>query len=216
MALNELVKHRSLPNAKSWFPLPKKDKVLNKQFHLCKDNIAFVIIDFQDKMLAAVEEDIRRKVTENIELLVDLAKLMHIPVIITEQYPQGLGKTTSELTQKLGDLYQPIEKLTFSCYAHLPFQEKIKSLCVRQLILTGIETHICVLQTALDLLADGYEVSLVRDAVCSRYKSDWEVGLKMVEQAGGVITSTEVIIFQLLKRAGTAEFKFISPLVKRR
>ena len=216
MGLNELVKHRNLLNAKSGFPLLKKDKVLNSQFHPRRDNVAFVIIDFQDKMVAAVEEDIRRKVTENIELLLDLAKLMHIPVIITEQYPQGLGKTTGELTQKLGDLYQPIEKLTFSCYAHPPFQEKIENLCVKHLILTGIETHICVLQTALDLLAAGYEVSLVRDAVCSRYKSDWEVGLRMVEQAGGVITSTEVIIFQLLKRAGTAEFKFISPLLKRR
>jgi len=216
MVLNELVRHRNLPNAKSQSPFPKKDKALNKQFHPRKDNVAFVIIDFQDKMVAAVEEDIRRKVTENIELLVDLARLMHIPVIITEQYPQGLGKTTGELTQKLGDLYQPIEKLTFSCYAHPPFQEKIKSLCVRHLILTGIETHVCVLQTALDLIADGYEVSLVRDAVCSRYKSDWEVGLKMVEQAGGVITSTEVVIFQLLERAGTAEFKFLSPLLKRR
>lgn len=96
------------------------------------------------------------------------------------------------------------------------FQEKIRSLEVKHLVLSGMETHVCVLQTALDLLADDYEVSLVRDAVCSRYKSDWEVGLRMIEQAGGMITSTEIIIFQLLERADTAEFRFMSPLLKRK
>jgi len=166
--------------------------------------------------VAAMEEDVHRKVAENIGLLIDVAQLMHIPIVVTEQYPRGLGQTSSELIQKLGDLYQPVEKLSFSCYAHPSFQEKIINLGVRHLILSGVEAHVCVLQTALDLLADGYEVSLVRDAVCSRQKSDWEVGVKMVEQAGGVITSAETIIFQLLERAGTAEFRLISPLLKRR
>jgi len=126
--------------------------------------------------VAAMEEDVHRKVAENIGLLIDVAQLMHIPIVVTEQYPRGLGQTSSELIQKLGDLYQPVEKLSFSCYAHPSFQEKIINLGVRHLILSGVEAHVCVLQTALDLLADGYEVSLVRDAVCSRQKSigRWE------------------------------------------
>ena len=161
-------------------------------------------------------EDVRRKVAENIGLLIDVARLMHIPIVVTEQYPRGLGQTSSELVQKLGASYQPVEKLSFSCYAHPSFREKIKNLGVRHLVLTGVEAHVCVLQTALDLLADGYEVSLVRDAVCSRQKSDWEVGVRMVEQAGGLITSAETVIFQLLERAGTVEFKLVSPLLKRR
>jgi len=178
--------------------------------------VVFLVVDFQEKMVAAMKEDIGRKVTENIGLLIDVAQLMHIPIVITEQYPRGLGQTSGELIQKLGDLYQPVEKLTFSCYAHPPFQEKIRSLEVKHLVLSGVETHVCILQTALDSLTDDYEVSLVRDAVCSRYKSDWEVGLRMIEQAGGMITSTEIIIFQLLEQADTAEFRFMSPLLKRK
>jgi Amidases related to nicotinamidase len=189
---------------------------LSNRFHPHKDNVALVLVDFQEKMLAAMEEEVRKKVSENVGLLVDLAKLMHIPVVVTEQYPKGLGKTIGELARKLGALYQPIEKTSFSCYAHPPFVERIKKLGVTQVALTGIETHVCVLQTAIDLLEDDYEVSVVSDAVCSRHKSDWKVGLRMIEQAGGVITSTEIIIFQLLNRADTAEFKFMSPLLKQR
>jgi nicotinamidase-related amidase len=191
-------------------------EVLSSRFHPDKSDVAFIIIDFQDGLLAAMGENAPRKASKNIALLISLAKLMHLPVIITEQYPRGLGKTTSELIQELGDLYQPIEKLTFSCYAHPPFVEKIKSLRVGHFILSGVETHVCVLQTALDLLANGYEVSVVSDAVCSRYESDWEAGLRIVERAGGVVTSTEIIIFQLLKQSDTPEFKLMSPLLKQR
>lgn len=194
----------------------QRGTALDKRFRPDKDNIAFAIVDFQHGFLAPMEEKVRKKVGENIELLVDLAKLMHIPVIITEQYPKGIGNTTDGLIQKLGDLYQPIEKLFFSCHAHPPFAEGIRDIGVEHVVLIGVETHVCVLQTALDLLDDGYDVSVVADAVCSRYKSDWGIALRMIEQAGGVVTSTETIIFQLLRQAGTAEFKFMSPLLKQR
>lgn len=188
--------------------------MLSGRFRPDKSDVAFIIIDFQDRLLAAIGESARKKASKNIALLISLARCIHLPIVITEQYPQGLGKTTSELIQELGEMYQPIEKITFSCYAHPPFVEKIKSLRVGHFILSGIESHICVLQTALDLLADGYEVSVVSDAVCSRHKSDWEAGLGLVKQGGGVVTSTEIIIFQLLKQSGTPEFKFMSPLLK--
>lgn len=186
----------------------------SSRFHPDKSDTAFVIIDFQDKLLAAMGEDVRKKASKNIVLLIHLTKLMQLPIIITEQYPRGLGKTTSELIQELGELYQPIEKLTFSCCAHPTFVAKIEGLRARHLVLTGVEAHICVLQTALDLLADSYEVSVVSDAVCSRHESDRATALRMVEQAGGVVTSTEIMIFQLLKQSHTPEFKTMSSLLK--
>jgi nicotinamidase-related amidase len=181
-----------------------------------KDNLAFVVIDFQEKLLEAMERDTCRRVTRNIQLLVRLARLLKIPLIVTEQYPRGLGSTSKGLKEILGDLYQPVEKLSFSCYRQPAFLEKVKSVGVKHFVLAGLEMHVCVLQTVLDLLADSYEVSIVSDAVCSRYKSDWQVGLRIAGQAGAVISSTETIIFQLLEQAGTAEFKNMSPLLKQR
>ena len=118
--------------------------------------------------------------------------------------------------EKLGYLYLPIEKQTFSAWGAAAFVDTIERLGVKHLVLGGVEAHVCVLQTALDLLSQGYAVSILSDAVCSRYKSDWRVGLRVMEQAGAVITSTEVMIFQLLKRADTTEFKLMSPLLKER
>lgn len=190
--------------------------VSDSRFHPHKDDLAFVVIDFQEKLLGAMESDICRRVTRNIELLVRLARLIKIPLIVTEQYPRGLGPTSKRLVEILGDLYQPVEKLSFSCYRHPAFLEKVKSLGVKHFVLAGLEMHVCVLQTVLDLLADSYEVTVVSDAICSRYKSDWQAGLRIAGQAGAVISSTETIIFQLLEQAGTAEFKSMSPLLKQR
>ena len=190
--------------------------VLGSRFHPHKDNLALVVIDFQEQLLAAMEKDIYKRVNRNIELLIHIAKLMRIPLIVTEQYSHGLGPTSKELVAILGDLYQPIEKLSFSCYRNPAFLEKVKNLGVNHFVLAGLETHVCVLQTALDLLANSYEVSVVSDAICSRNKSDWQTGLGIASKAGAIISSTEIIIFQLLEKAGTAEFKRMSPLLKQR
>ncbi len=108
----------------------------------------------------------------------------------------------------------PIEKMNFSCCAEPSFLDALERTGRKKLIVVGMETHICVLQTVLDLLASGYVVHLVRDAVCSRDKLDWESGLDMSREAGAVITSTETVLFQLLERAGTDEFRKISKMVK--
>ena len=192
------------------------EMVSGSRFRPHKDNLAFVVIDHQEKLLGAMERDTSRKVTRNIELIVRLARLIKIPLIITEQYSRGLGPTSKELVEILGDLYQPIEKLSFSCYRNPAFLGKVKSLGVKHFVLVGLEMHVCVLQTVLDLLANNYEVSVASDAVCSRYKSDWQTGLRIAGQAGAVISSTETIIFQLLEQAGTVEFKSIAPLLKQR
>lgn len=178
-----------------------------------KEELALIIIDAQDGMMKVMEPEVKQKTINNIKLLIASAQKLNIPLILTEQYPKGLGKTVSEIQQGLEN-YQPIEKVSFSCYGDEGFKSKLKQLnSAKGVILAGIETHICVLQTALDLLACGYKVYVTSDAVCSRRKLDWEMGLKLMEKAGAIITTTEILIFQLLIRADTEEFKFISKLL---
>ncbi|MGB9630035.1 MAG: isochorismatase family protein, partial [Thermodesulfobacteriota bacterium] len=108
----------------------------------------------------------------------------------------------------------PIEKLAFSCCRVEEFNKRLDSFRRRQIILCGIEAHVCILQTAIDLLEKGYEVYVVADGVCSRRKIDWEIGLRYLERRGAMISTTEIIAFQLLKEAGTEEFRRLSKLLK--
>lgn len=179
-----------------------------------KEELALVIVDTQDGMIRVMEPEIKRKVINNIKLLVALAQKLNVPLILTEQYPKGLGRTVIEIQQAL-ESYQPIEKISFSCYGDEGFKSRLKQLnSATGIILTGTEAHVCVLQTALDLLASGYKVHVVSDAICSRRKLDWEAGLRLMEKAGAIITTTEILIFQLLVRADTEEFRFMSNLLK--
>ncbi len=155
----------------------------------------------------------RERVTARTALLIEAAKLMDIPVLTTEQYPRGLGPTVGELRGALPP-GAPVEKLAFSCCGEPSFLEALEGTGRKKVILAGMETHICVLQTTLDLLSSGYQVYLPRDAVCSRRKLDWQTGLDLAREAGAVVTSTETVLFQLLERAGTDEFKKISKMVK--
>ena len=179
-----------------------------------KGELALMIIDVQDSLMRPVEMEFRRRAINNIKLLIALAYKLNFPLLLTEQYPKGLGRTVSEIQQALED-YQPIEKVSFSCCGDEGFKSRLRQLdSARRLILVGVEAHVCVLQTALDLLANGYEVHVVSDAVCSWRKLDWEVGLRLMEKAGATITTTEILIFQLLGRSGTDEFRFMSKLFK--
>ncbi len=178
-----------------------------------REELALIIIDAQSGMMKAMEPEVKQKTVNNIKLLITSAQKLNIPLILTEQYPKGLGKTVIEIQQALEN-YQPIEKVSFSCYDDQGFKSKLKQLSsAKEVILAGIETHICVLQTALDLLACGYKVYVISDAACSRRKLDWEIGLRLMEKAGAIITTTETLIFQLLIRADTEEFKFIAKLL---
>ncbi|GAB6071981.1 isochorismatase family protein [Venenivibrio stagnispumantis] len=184
--------------------------MLDKYF-LDKEDVALIIIDIQDKLASVMEE--REKVINNTVHLIELSKMMNIPISLTEQYPKGLGKTVPEIQQVLPE-YNPIEKLSFNCCNESDFENKIKQINRKKLILTGMETHICVLQTALELLKMGYIVHIVADAVCSRSKENKEIALRLLQDAGTVITCTETILFQILKVAGTEEFKIISKRIK--
>lgn len=155
----------------------------------------------------------RDKVTLNCLHLIEAAKLFGIPIVITEQYPKGLGFTIHEIKDALPE-YQPLEKVEFDCCKGEGFLARIASLQRKQIILTGMETHVCVLQTCLSLLKENYDVHLVSDAVCSRKKDDFFTGREMMKDAGAVVTCTETVLFQLLERAGTPEFRAISKRIK--
>ncbi|MFO0753734.1 MAG: isochorismatase family protein, partial [Thermodesulfovibrionales bacterium] len=135
------------------------------------------------------------------------------PVILTEQYPKGLGPTVSEIREILPSA-APVEKMSFNCCEEPSFMREIKYIERKTLLLAGMEAHICVLQTCLSLLRDGFTVHVIRDAVCSRTKANWETGLAFMHDAGAVITSTETVLFQVLKKAGTEDFKAISQRIK--
>jgi isochorismate hydrolase len=172
-----------------------------------------IVVDVQEVLMKQMNQEIGENIIRNIRTLLAFAKEMSIPILMTEQYPKGLGKTVSEIRTVLGSIL-PIEKLSFSCCGVKMLDDKLNQLVRKQVILTGIETHVCVLQTANDLIQKGYGVHAVADAICSRRKLDWEIGLRWMEKRGAMISTTEIIAFQLLKEAGTEEFRGLSKLLR--
>jgi nicotinamidase-related amidase len=180
-------------------------------FLIRRDEVVLVLIDIQDKLAAAMKK--KEDVVANCLHLIELAKMLEIPVLVTEQYPRGLGPTLEELRTALA-LYEPFEKTAFDCCREIGFIEKVAATGRKKLLLTGMEAHICVLQTALGLLQAGYAVQVVRDAVCSRTKDNFRIGIEWLRQAGAVVTGTETVLFQLLEKAGGEAFKVISKRIK--
>jgi len=178
-----------------------------------REEAVLIIIDVQDALIRNMNQEVVKNVIRNIRTLLAFAKKMEIPILITEQYPKGLGKTVPEITMELGSR-PPIEKVSFSCCGVETFNDQLNQLGRKKAILTGIETHVCVLQTASDLIQKGYEVHVVADAICSRRKLDWEIGLRWMEKREAMISTTEIIAFQLLKEAGTEEFRGLSKFLK--
>ncbi len=176
-----------------------------------RNKSVLLIVDIQDRL--AVTMSMRDAVVNNCLHLIELAKMLNIPILVSEQYPKGLGQTVAEIRDAL-PAYQPVEKLAFGCCGEPAFMRTIKALNKKTVILTGMETHICVLQTCVGLLEEEFTVHLVRDAVCSRTGENWEVGTEFMRDAGALVTSTETVLFQLLKVAGTEEFKAISKRIK--
>jgi nicotinamidase-related amidase len=176
-----------------------------------KEKTGIVIVDTQVKLMAVMRR--RQTVVDNIVRLLDLAKLYDFPVILTEQYPKMIGPTVSEIKEALSS-YEPIGKMEFNCCAVKHFTERLKSTGSKKIILCGVETHICVMQTCHSLLEQGYTVHVPQDAVDSRTEENWQVGLELMKREGAVITSTETVTFQFLKRAGTREFKEMLKKIK--
>lgn len=170
-----------------------------------------VVVDVQERLARVMER--RQQVEAAIGVLIRAAKLHDIPVILTQQYTKGLGPTVQALSDQLEGI-EPVEKVCFSCCGVEPFTRALDALGRRKVILTGMEAHICVLQTGLDLLDMGYTVHLPWDAICSRSDGNRDAAMRFLERAGAIITSTETAAFQILEKAGTPEFKEISSLLK--
>lgn len=177
---------------------------------LALDNTVLVIVDLQVKLLAVIHE--RDRLIDNACRLVRGMLALEAPVVWTEQNPDGLGKTTSEIADLLG--VEAITKLSFSCCGEPAFTAAMEGLGRRQVLLAGIETHVCVYQTAADLLAAGYEVQVVGDACSSRTPENKQVGLARIAGAGAGVTSVETALFELLKVAEGPRFKEILRIVK--
>ena len=174
---------------------------------LDRERAALVVVDVQEAFRPAVGEF--ESVAHNAGVLVQAARALDLPVVVSEQYPKGLGRTVPEVAEHLEGA-QPLEKVVFSACRAEGFDLDGRD----QAVVCGIEAHICVSQTVHDLLATGVEVHVARDAVGSRHRSDLDVGLSKMERAGAVASSVETALFELCERAGTPEFKAVQQVIK--
>jgi nicotinamidase-related amidase len=173
---------------------------------------ALIVIDIQEKLLPPIFQ--KEQLVKNAQLLIRLAGILKIPTIATAQYTKGLGNTVPEIRSLVPD--SGIDKQLFSCFGSDVFCSMLKRLPGRRntLLLCGMESHICVMQTALNALREGYLVHVASDAVSSRTEWNWKIGLERMRAAGAVISSTEMMIYELLRSSGTDAFKQMLPHLK--
>jgi isochorismate hydrolase len=186
---------------------------IKDSFFLERDRAVLVVIDVQEKLCVAMDETVLKQLTKNIGILLESAAELNIPVLVTEQYVKGLGATLPELKEKAATA-PCYEKMAFSCCGSAEFVAALNAAGRTQVIITGMETHVCVLQTVIELREAGLDVHIVKDAVMSRSKQNWRTAIKSMTLAGAIPTCTESVLFQLLKVAGTDEFKKLSKLVR--
>ena len=178
---------------------------------LDKNRSVLVLIDFQEKLFPHVFD--YQRVLSRVDLLLSAANLLQVPLLVTEQYPRGLGNTVEQIRKELSNV-EVLEKMDFSCVQAAGFKERLSSLQRHQLVLAGIETHICLAQTALDLASCGETVFIVADATSSRRPLDAQIALQRLDQSGLTVTTAEAVVFEWLRRAGTDEFKALQPKLK--
>lgn len=189
------------------------------QFKLSPERAALVIVDIQERLAAAMDPDVLAALEKSVTVLVELARRLELPVVASEQYPRGLGKTREAVQSALlalGERVYRFEKTEFSICASEGFAKAWDALAGErtQWIVVGMEAHVCVYQSVRDLLARGGIAHVPRDAVISRAEENRETGLDLMDRAGALITSTETVVFDALGRAGTDDFKAMSRLVK--
>ena len=173
---------------------------------------ALVVVDLQEKLLPAIAN--RERVLRNSVLLLRLAEVLELPILLTTQYSRGLGPTVPEVLAAAPGV-APLDKVSFGCFGSSEFLERLKGLGGRdQLVVAGIESHICVAQTVLGALARDYTVHVASDAVGSRSEENRAVGMGRMQRAGALVSSTEMAIYELLGRSDGAAFKRMLPLLK--
>lgn len=181
---------------------------------LLREQALLLCVDVQERLSAAIPPELIARLCKNGEILLKGAAALGVPVIVSEQYKKGLGDTLPELVAALPPSATRFEKLEFSAFANPTLARAILDSGRSQIIVFGMEAHICVFQTVRDLCHAGFKVHLPHDAVASRDPENLRVGLVLAERAGACVTATEAVLFDLLHRAGTPEFKTISALVK--
>lgn len=177
-----------------------------------RNHAVLVVVDVQERLMPAIDR--RDEVLDGISRLIAGCRELGLPILVTEQYPKGLGQTVPEIREALGEWYRPIEKLSFSACGDIQFVGEIETVARRNVILCGAETHVCIYQTARDLRNLGYEVEVVADAVGSRSERNYRVALDRFPRHNIDVTSVEMVLFEMMVRADIPEFKAVSKIVK--
>ncbi len=177
-----------------------------------RNNVVATIIDIQEKLFPFIYDN--EQLRNTIIKLIQGLKVLHIPILVTEQYPKGIGKTTPEIINTLGDDYKPIEKMAFSCCKSDEFINALRILSRKYVLITGIEAHVCVLQTTIELVEYGYIPIIIEDTISSRRLSDKLSAIERMKQEGAIVASYESILFELCEVSGTEEFKTLSKIIK--
>jgi len=178
---------------------------------LGRDGTGLIVVDVQEAFRQAI--DGFDAMARNVGILAAGFGVLGRPVLVSEQYPSGLGQTVSEVAERLPEGTEPVAKTRFSACGVAAFDEQLTAAECSRWVVCGIETHVCVSQTVHDLLEKGLEVHVPADAVGSRHRVDYERGLERMERAGAVVTTVEAALFELLERAGTPEFKAVQQLI---
>lgn len=181
--------------------------------HLQPRQCALMVVDIQEKLMPVINE--RERVVKNSVLLIKTARTLEMPILATTQYAARIGALLPEITDELAGV-EPLDKMEFDCFANSAILQAARILPaeVKTLIVCGVESHICIYQTVVGGLANGYGMWVAGDAVSSRIPTNYEAGLQRMRELGAVVGSTEMIIYDLLHRAGTQEFKALLPYLK--
>ncbi len=184
---------------------------LSREGLLSKENAVLIVVDVQERLFPLISgKDI---ILNNMRKLIRFAKIIGIPIILTEQYPKGLGPTIPEIRGLLPNI-KSIEKVEFSCFGSEKFRDILKNMRAETLIIIGIEAHICVAQTSIEGVKYGYRVCVVSDATSSRKIEDKNIAIERMRQSGVIVTSTEMLMYELLRKAETREFREALELIK--
>ncbi|MCD6430345.1 MAG: isochorismatase family protein [Deltaproteobacteria bacterium] len=185
---------------------------MSRSFCPVQEESALIIVDYQDAILQTFAPAIREQLHKQTILTIRMAQQLKLPIIVFEQYPQGLGVTNEEIRNVLGNDYQPIAKKVFSGAGLIT--DRLEKLGRHQLLIIGIETHICVMQTAVDLLDIGYSLFLLSDVTSSRYTHDWRSGCDLITRAGGWPITLQTVLYNYLNAAQGPDFKALLPYLK--
>lgn len=182
---------------------------------LNREEALLLVVDVQERLVKAIDRDLYATSVKNMKVAIEAAAALALPILVTEQYPKGLGRTVPEIAGALeGKDHAVVEKVSFSCARDEAFLAALSRAARRQVVIVGMETHVCVYQTTVDLVRGGTSVFVLDDAVSSRYRHNYLSGLAALRDAGATVYSTETALFQLLKVAATPEFRTVSALIK--